>query len=76
MPSVATSNLRVELHTVEEGPPVQWWRSVGSTHTAFAVETFIDRLAAAAGRDPVDFRRTLLREHPRHLGDKNVTSMA
>ncbi|MGD8842946.1 MAG: xanthine dehydrogenase family protein molybdopterin-binding subunit [Gammaproteobacteria bacterium] len=61
-------NIRVELHSPELPVPVQWWRSVGSTHTAFAVETFIDRLARAAGRDPVDFRRALLKEHPRHLG--------
>jgi len=47
--------------------PVLWWRSVGSTHTAYATETFIDELAAAAKKDPVEFRRTLLRKHPRHL---------
>jgi isoquinoline 1-oxidoreductase beta subunit len=41
---------------------------VGSTHTAFAVETFIDQLAAAAGKDPLEFRRSLLSDHPRHLG--------
>lgn len=64
----AIPNLRVELHSPVQPVPVQWWRSVGSTHTAFAVETFIDRLAAAAGRDPVAFRRALLEAHPRHLG--------
>ena len=42
------------------GVPVLWWRSVGSTHTAFSTETFIDELAAAAGKDPVAFRRALL----------------
>jgi isoquinoline 1-oxidoreductase beta subunit len=61
-------NIRVELHSPELPVPVQWWRSVGSTHTAFAVETFIDRLARAAGQDPVGFRRGLLKAHPRHLG--------
>ncbi|NVK42812.1 MAG: xanthine dehydrogenase family protein molybdopterin-binding subunit [Oceanospirillaceae bacterium] len=61
-------NLRVELHTVEEGPPVQWWRSVGSTHTAFSTEVFIDRLARAAGQDPVAYRMQLLEGHPRHQG--------
>jgi len=64
----AIPNLRVELHSPVHPVPVQWWRSVGSTHTAFAVETCIDRLAAAAGRDPVEYRRLLLKEHPRHLG--------
>jgi isoquinoline 1-oxidoreductase beta subunit len=64
----AIPNLRVDLHSPKLPVPVQWWRSVGSTHTAFAVETFMDQLAAAAGRDPVEFRRSLLADHPRHLG--------
>lgn len=59
-------NLMVELHTTRVGVPVLWWRSVGSTHTAFATEVFIDELAAAAGKDPVAFRRALLAHHPRH----------
>ena len=61
-------NLRVDLYTVDLGVPVQWWRSVGHTHTAYSTETFIDELAAAAGRDPVEFRAALLKEHRRHLG--------
>ena len=64
----AIPNVRIELHSPTLPVPVQWWRSVGSTHTAFAVETVIDQLATAAGRDPVEFRRALLRDHPRHLG--------
>jgi len=64
----AIPNIHVDLHSPQVPVPVQWWRSVGSTHTAFAVETFIDRLAAAAGRDPVALRRALLQDHPRHLG--------
>ena len=46
--------------------PVLWWRAVGSTHTAYTVETFLDELAEAAGRDPVEFRMEMLKEHPRH----------
>jgi len=64
--SYTVPNLTVELHTPQVGVPVLWWRSVGHTHTAFAVEVFLNELAAAAGRDPVDFRRTLLAGHPRH----------
>lgn len=64
----AIPHLRIELHTPVLPVPVQWWRSVGSTHTAFAVETCIDQLAAKAKRDPVEFRRELLKNHPRHLG--------
>ena len=63
----AIPNLRVELHSPKVGVPVLWWRSVGSTHTAYSTETFIDELAAAAGKDPVAFRRALLAKHPRHI---------
>ena len=64
----AIPNLLVEVHSPKIGVPVQWWRSVGSTHTAFSTETFLDELAAAAGKDPVAFRKTLLAAKPRHLG--------
>jgi len=48
------------------GVPTLWWRSVGHSHTAFAVESFLDELAHAAGKDPFELRRTLLEKHPRH----------
>lgn len=64
----AIPNLSVELTTVKEGPTVQWWRSVGSTHTAFAVETMIDELAEKAKKDPVEMRMKLLAKHPRWQG--------
>jgi isoquinoline 1-oxidoreductase beta subunit len=67
-------NMVVDLHTTRIGVPVQWWRSVGSTHTAFSTETFIDELATAAGKDPVAFRRGLLAKHPRHLGVLNLAA--
>jgi isoquinoline 1-oxidoreductase beta subunit len=66
----AIPNLQVELHTPEDiGVPVLWWRSVGSTHTAYSTEAFLDELAQAAGQDPVAYRLSLLGEaHPRHTG--------
>jgi isoquinoline 1-oxidoreductase beta subunit len=64
----AIPNLYVDLHSPKVGVPVLWWRSVGSTHTAYATETFIDGLAAAAKRDPVEYRRALLANEPRYLG--------
>ncbi len=64
----AIPNLTVELHSPKLPVPVQWWRSVGSTHTAYSTETFIDELAAAVGKDPVAFRLALLGGHPRHAG--------
>ncbi len=63
----AIPNLQVDLHSPAIGVPVLWWRSVGSTHTAYATETFVDELAVAAGKDPVAFRRALLAKHPKHL---------
>lgn len=56
---------QVELHTTDVGIPVQWWRSVGNTHTAFSKEVFIDALARKAGIDPVAYRLSLLTNNPR-----------
>jgi isoquinoline 1-oxidoreductase beta subunit len=62
----AIPNLAVELTTTQSPVPVLWWRVVGSSHTAYAVEAFIDEVAHAAGKDPYHFRRDLLAHHPRH----------
>ncbi|HZV55218.1 MAG TPA: xanthine dehydrogenase family protein molybdopterin-binding subunit [Rhodocyclaceae bacterium] len=65
----AIPNLTVDLHTPKDiGVPVLWWRSVGSSHTAYSTETFFDEVAAAMGKDPVALRLELLTEHPRHAG--------
>ncbi len=61
-------NLQVELHSPRPGIPIQWWRSVGSTHTAFSTETMVDELAVLAGKDAVAFRSELLDKFPRHKG--------
>jgi isoquinoline 1-oxidoreductase beta subunit len=61
-------NLAVDLATTTTGVPVLWWRVVGSSHTTFAVETFIDKVAHAAGKDPFEFRRNLLAKEPRMKG--------
>jgi isoquinoline 1-oxidoreductase beta subunit len=58
---------RVTLHSPRNEVPVLWWRSVGNTHSAFAVESMIDELAHAAGRDPLQYRAALLKGSPRHL---------
>jgi isoquinoline 1-oxidoreductase subunit beta len=62
----AIPNLGVGLTTMTTGVPVLWWRAVGSTHTAYAVEAFLDEVAEVAGKDPVEFRLGLLKDHPRH----------
>ncbi len=58
-------NMQVAWNMAPAGVPTLWWRSVGSSHTAFAVEGFIDELAKAAGKDPYEYRRMLLSKHPR-----------
>jgi isoquinoline 1-oxidoreductase beta subunit len=67
-------NLKVELHTTKLGLPIQWWRSVGSTHTAYAVECFLDEVARTTKQDPVALRRGLLEKHPRHLAVLNLAA--
>jgi len=62
-------NLKVDLANADGvGVPVLWWRSVGHTHNGYVTEAFFDEMAAAAGKDPYELRRNLLKNHPRHLG--------
>ena len=52
--------------------PIGSWRSVDSSHSGFFVEAFVDEIAAAINRDPVDFRRVLLAAQSRHLETPNL----
>ena len=61
----AVPNILVDLHTTKSPIPVLWWRSVGHSHTAYAVEAFVDRLASAANQDPLAYRLSLLDGQPR-----------
>jgi isoquinoline 1-oxidoreductase subunit beta len=63
----AIPHLRVECTLAPAGVPVLWWRSVGHTHTAFAVEHMLDIAARRAGRDPLEYRRALLAGTPKWL---------
>jgi isoquinoline 1-oxidoreductase subunit beta len=59
-------NMRVEYLRIEPpGIPTAFWRSVGPSHNVFVVESFMDELAAAARKDPVEYRRALLEKAPR-----------
>jgi isoquinoline 1-oxidoreductase beta subunit len=60
-------NYNIELHSPKLPITVLWWRSVGHTHTGFVMETLVDELASAAGKDPVAYRRSILKSK-RHLG--------
>jgi len=64
----AIPNLQVDLHTTGNEVPVQWWRSVGHSHTAFVVETMIDELAHLAKKDPVAYRLAILPAASRYRG--------
>ncbi len=64
----AIPNIEVDYVMKDLGIPVSFWRSVGSSYNAFVTESFLDELAAAAGKDPYEFRRRLLVDSPRHKG--------
>ncbi|RDK01498.1 xanthine dehydrogenase family protein molybdopterin-binding subunit [Paraburkholderia lacunae] len=59
--------MRLTVHHPTPNVPVLWWRSVGSTHTAFVMETLLDDIARATKQDPVTYRMRLFGDkHPRH----------
>ena len=69
-------NLMVDAHDAEAPPSVLWWRSVGHSHTGFTVNSGIDELAALGGQDPLELRRKLLADKPRHLAVLNAVAEA
>jgi len=70
----AMENFRSEITNAKVGVPVLWWRSVGHTHTAYVMETMIDDIARQTGKDPIELRRALLKDHPRHLATLNLAA--
>lgn len=59
--------MRLSVHHPKVNVPVLWWRSVGSTHTAYVMETLIDEIARGAKQDPVAYRlKQFADKHPRH----------
>ncbi|MGE0211788.1 MAG: molybdopterin cofactor-binding domain-containing protein [Parvibaculaceae bacterium] len=62
------ADFRCDLHTTDVGVPVLWWRSVGHTHTGYAVECFVDELLEEAGLDPVEGRLAMMGKSPRAAG--------
>ncbi len=74
-PPYTLPNFRLDHHLEDWGVPIGPWRSVGNTQTGFAVESFIDECAHAAGQDPFEYRRTLMRgAEPRLLNCLEVAA--
>ncbi|MBV8666166.1 MAG: xanthine dehydrogenase family protein molybdopterin-binding subunit [Burkholderiaceae bacterium] len=65
-------NQRIAHVIVPTPVPLGYWRSVGHSHNAFFKESFIDEIAHAANKDPVEYRRSLLANHPRFLAALNA----
>ncbi len=68
-------NLHVEFVRAEpKAVPTGFWRGVGPNNNVFAIESFMDELAKKAGKDPVDFRRSMLGNQPRFLAALNLAA--
>jgi len=67
-------NFFVDYVLTEPGVPVGFWRSVGNSHNGYIAECFVDEMAKASGKDPVEFRRSLLTKQTRHLGVLNLAA--
>ncbi|WP_232351939.1 xanthine dehydrogenase family protein molybdopterin-binding subunit [Inhella proteolytica] len=52
--------MRLSVHHPKQNVPVLWWRSVGSTHTAYVMETLIDEIAMTTKQDPVAYRLKMM----------------
>jgi len=70
----AIPHVLVDYHAVDAGIPVSYWRSVGYSQNTFFAESFLDEMAAAGGKDPVEVRRRLLAKSPRMLGVLNLAA--
>lgn len=67
-------HVQVDYHSVTGGVPTTYWRAVGYTQNTFFGESFIDEMAAAGGKDPVELRRRLLTAWPRLAGVLNLAA--
>jgi isoquinoline 1-oxidoreductase subunit beta len=72
----AIPNIRVEYAQRNAHVPVGFWRTVGHSQNPFVRECFMDEMAAAAGKDPYEFRRALLKDAPKDLGILEATAKA
>ena len=67
-------NLQIEYAMRNTHVPVGPWRGVNTNQNGVYIECFMDECAKAAGKDPVEFRRALMKNHPKHLGVLNAAA--
>lgn len=67
-------NLLIDYRAADTTVPVSFWRAPGANQNTFFVESFLDEMAVAGGKDPVEFRRRLLANTPRLLGVLNLAA--
>jgi isoquinoline 1-oxidoreductase subunit beta len=70
----AIPNVFVDYHAADPGIPVSYWRSVGYSQNTFFMESFVDEMAAAGGKDPLEFRRKLVANNARLLAALNLAA--
>ncbi|MEM9402219.1 MAG: xanthine dehydrogenase family protein molybdopterin-binding subunit [Pseudomonadota bacterium] len=70
----AIPNVHVRLNDMDTSVPVLWWRAVGNTQNGYVTEAFFDELARESGRDPLEYRLALLKDHPRHTAVLNLAA--
>jgi hypothetical protein len=68
------ANLRTEYAMRNTHVPVGPWRGVNTNQNGLYLECFMEEVAAAAGRDPLEFRRALMKNHPKHLAVLNAAA--
>lgn len=68
--------MKLSVHHPKVNVPVLWWRSVGSTHTAYVMETLIDEIADATKQDPLAYRLRLMGDKPEHARHKMALQLA
>lgn len=68
--------MRLAVHHPKVNVPVLWWRAVGSTHTAYVMETLIDEIAVATKQDPVAYRLRLMGDSPKAARHRAALQLA
>ena len=71
---MAIPNLRIDHAVRNTHVPVGFWRGVNTNQNSIYMECFIDEVAHAAGKDPLEFRRTLMAKNPKHLAVLNAVA--